>query len=461
MKGLGRKLALGLVTVLALLLVIALAAWWRLDRFLGGDDCRRLAARAVENVTGVPGEFMPLVRTGGALFSEGYEGRGGAVSPVARLRADQVRAELNMRSLFSEAFRVEQVVVQRVRVDLQRPVPGAVAETRVERTQSRNIPATAALLPRRVEIGVAAVRDFNVTWPSGVSDTGRVEGVQVTLTPVAGVIDVVALGGVVAESGLPRLRLEELKARLNGHALYLSTARLRSGERGVVTADGELTLDARPRIAVTGSFKDMPVSELVAGDWRARLHGSLDGTFRWNRGTGDAASVIAGHADVKDGRIEALPVLDDIATFTKTEEFRSVKLDRASADFVWTSDGLTVTNLIMEARGLLRVEGSVVLRGDGRLEGTLEVGTTAPRLAALPGAETQVFTGSRDGYIWAVPALRLSGTGASPKEDLSPRLRVAAVEAIRANLQDAVQRAPEKAKDAIKQGLDLFDTLLK
>ena len=456
-----RKLVLGAVALLGVLLLLALVAWWRFDRFLGSDDCRRVVARAVENATGIPGEFMPFARTGSAIYTEGYEGRGGPASPLARLRVDQARAELNMRSLFGEAFRVEQVTLQRLRADLQRPAAGVVEPARIETTQSGRVPASAALLPRRVDLGQVVIRDAGVTWPSGVSGTGRLDGVQVTLVPAAGVVQVTAIGGVLAEAGLPKLRVEEVRARWNAPELFLTAARLRCGERGVVDADGEVLVGARPRIQVSGTLREVPVRELVSGDWRARLHGELSGTFEWTRKREDEQSVIRGQVSVVDGRVEALPILDEIARFTKTDEFRSVKLDRAGAEFVWTATGLTITNLQVEARGLLRVEGSVVFRPDGRLEGWLEVGTTAPRLASIPGADTKVFTGQRDGYLWASPGVRLSGTRTKVVEDLSPRLRDAAMEALQDNFKDAVQGAPDKARDAIRKGMELFDSLLR
>jgi hypothetical protein len=302
---------------------------------------------------------------------------------------------------------------------------------------------------------------MDLRWPSGASSTGQIAGVRVRAAPAHGVWQVDASGGTVRQPGLPVVEVERVAGRLNDRTLFLTEARLRCGDTGRIVASGDASGGANPRIEVDGEFHDVPVVELVPGDWRARVRGAADGSFTWRRVPGTAGSEVRGKAVVTGGRLEALPILDQIATFTKTEQFRSLKLDAASAEFLWTSDGLRVTNVVIEARGYLRVEGAFTVAENGALSGRLEVGTTSERLAAIPGAEAKVFTASRGGYVWAQPAVTLSGTRADPREDLSPRLGGAAVEVLSDTVKDAVKQAPDKARDVIRGGVQLLDGFLR
>ncbi|MEM1297536.1 MAG: hypothetical protein AAGH89_19370, partial [Verrucomicrobiota bacterium] len=70
------------------------------------------------------------------------------------------------------------------------------------------------------------------------------------------------------------------------------------------------------------------------------------------------------------------------------------------------------------------------------------IGVTPGTLRWIPGAERQVFTENRDGFLWA--PLNLTGTTSEPKEDLSGRLIAAAGEEILKGLPDGVLKEVNK-----------------
>src|SRR5690606_18388541 len=81
------------------------------------------------------------------------------------------------------------------------------------------------------------------------------------------------------------------------------------------------------------------------------------------------------------------------------------------------------TDLALESKGLMRVEGRCELAPDRALAGTLRVGVTPQTLQWLPGSRERVFTVAENGYLWT--PVRLGGTWENPQEDLSARLAAA------------------------------------
>ena len=143
----------------------------------------------------------------------------------------------------------------------------------------------------------------------------------------------------------------------------------------------------------------MPLTPLQPPDGRCLLHGDLTGSahLRSLLPAGDLR--VEGDLHLKDGEIESIPVLDEIATFTKTERFRRVAVTRGSLSFTQVAGLTTVKNLVLESEGLLRLEGSGTI-AHGKIDGHFQLGVTAASLHWLPGSQARVFTVAHAGYSW-------------------------------------------------------------
>lgn len=139
-----------------------------------------------------------------------------------------------------------------------------------------------------------------------------------------------------------------------------------------------------------------------------------------------------GTLHLDDGVVKSVPVLEKVATYTRSERFKRLGLNEAKADFVKDGDHIRLSNIAIQSDGLVRVEGTMLLEGE-KLNGQLQVGITPGTLRWIPGAEKKVFNQSRDGFLWT--DLLLTGTTAEPKENLTARLVQAAGETL-------IQEAP-------------------
>ncbi len=290
----------------------------------------------------------------------------------------------------------------------------------------------------KLDLRRAEVARSSWSWASG-----KIDSAAFTLRPDGAAWLIEARSGFVRQTGWPELALESAKLRSNGETLFLTESAFRAGS-GRLTASGEVNLTRAAKLQA--ELTQVPLAPLLSPDWRLRLHGDLNGRVRLQADLPAGAVRSEGELQLVHGQLEALPVLEQIASFTRTERFRRIALTKASAVFTH-ADGVTIAkDVLLESDGLLRVEGGCTIAGD-QLDGTFQVGVTAASLQWLPGSQARVFTVQRDGYFWTT--LRLTGPVAHPHEDLSRRLMAAAAGELLENGTDTLREAAKTLFDLI------------
>ncbi len=222
-----------------------------------------------------------------------------------------------------------------------------------------------------------------------------------------------------------KLDLAQATLRLSSDQLQLSDATLRWKQRSEATLRGSIKFDSGTWQAFT-HVKAVPLDEFLSSHWRQRLSGKIEGDLELS---GSRATAPAWQADavLKDGVLQGLPVLEQLATYTKAERFKRLVLDICQASFRPQGDTLRIEKIIVQSNGLLRLEGTLTLRGRA-LEGDFMLGVTPETLRWIPGADSRVFVENNPagppGMLWT--RLRVAGTLDLPLEDLSARLLGAA-----------------------------------
>ncbi len=133
-------------------------------------------------------------------------------------------------------------------------------------------------------------------------------------------------------------------------------------------------------------------------------------------------------------------------------------LQEFSANYLWQAGNITLTNIVAESKGLLRVEGTCSIGADGAVAGTLRVGVTPQTLQWLPGSRERVFTLAQNGYLWT--DVRLAGTTQSLQEDLSSRLANAMKDQVIQEGTRVLEVLPGPAKEGAKGVLDMLTPLI-
>ena len=215
----------------------------------------------------------------------------------------------------------------------------------------------------------------------------------------------------------------------------LAKATLRVGESQCQISDATLRWKQSSEATLRGALKyetgawqasiharAVPLEEFLDSWWKQRLSGRLEGDLEMS-GTRNAPPVWKADVALKDGTLTGLPILDKLVTYTNTHRFKRLLLDICSASLRPQGDSLRIENIIVQSNGLLRIEGSLTIRGRA-LEGDFLLGVTPETLTSIPGASSRVFVESNPsappGLQWT--RVHIVGTLDAPQEDLSSRL---------------------------------------
>ncbi len=449
------RLALwGLPAFFVLLIVGFFVVKAAINTYLRSDSFRQFVAGKAGGTLHADVDLARLNFSGTNVFADGFKAKGGRDAAFADLQLEQMRAEISLRRFFEKVWLVEQFEVQRLRVDLDgpradRPPEPTANPLSAPKTESQVESGGSGWLPNRVEIGRAVVRDTQVSWAGG-----GLHGTALEVQPHEGGWQISGEGGKLEYAKLPPLEVASLRLRYHAPTLFINSAELRQTAGGSVQATGEVNFAEKVDLRLT--LVNLNTSPFLSEDWRLRAKGNLSGEVTVRSAlplTPGASPQLAGSLRLTQGELTALPVLDQIAAFTRTQQFRRLTLSNASGDFQQEGDKLRVKKFIAESEGLIRVEGDFTVE-NSQIDGVFQVGVTAGSLQWLPGSQGKVFIDSHGGYIWA--PMHLTGPVNKPNEDLTPRLVAAAQGAVIEGVQNAAGEAVKTGKDVIKGALDLL-----
>ena len=454
--------------ILVLLVAGLLFAKSSLNGWLHGEGFRDWLAKRAAKVLRSEVTLAELTWTGSEVYAASFSALGSEEAAFAKLGLDGVRAK--MGGIRDKAFRVPEVTVNRLNLEFSHPRNGTSPEGLTGDEGEGSGPTLPSWLsdfaPNRVEMGKIIVSTANVSVLKPEGPVFLLSGVQSTLEPDfdTGLWEISGKGGKIVVPDQPEIRLNDLGLRWRGSEIFLDRCSLGIYKEGHISGTGEIGFDEGGRFDVDLEISSIDVDELVTGDWRDRLAGVIHGPVHITGAPG--ALAYEGTLNVTDGVIESIPVLKRIAQYTRSERFNRLVLNETKTDFKSAGERVELRNLVIQSDGLVRIEGQIDLVGD-LLSGDLKVGVTPGTMRWIPGAERLVFVEDRDGFRWA--PLRLSGTTAEPKEDLSARLIAAAGEAIFSELPGGLLEGaqellkpgadPTKSGEIIDQGKKVFDLL--
>jgi prepilin-type processing-associated H-X9-DG protein len=171
----------GIVGILAVAAFVALSLWF--GSFIRSAEFQSLVARETGNAFGSRAEIAPLRWNGASAFVESASLQGTPSTALMRLRASQLRAEVNWRAFFSGAWRVEEITIAQLDGEWQNPArPGP--PTVVEPPPARPT-GLASILPQRFELGILKVGNarlrYGATEISNCADIGRPDNIAAPL----------------------------------------------------------------------------------------------------------------------------------------------------------------------------------------------------------------------------------------------------------------------------------------
>jgi hypothetical protein len=431
----------GLLAVLVVAILVGISVWF--GSYIRSEEFRARLAEKTGTAFDASAGFSPLRWTGASAYAESATLKGSPSSSLKNLNAREIRAEVNWRAAFSGSWRVEEITITHLEGEWQKPdksqvpPPSAKGISAIPEVLPSGI---IALLPQKFELGILNVDNATLR-------VGRAELANTSLSVKPDGTGWLFQGkhGRFTSPWAPGLDVTDFRVREQGKDFFLTQGNLRLGPNGRIVLSGESASGGNLRV----SWEGISSSEVLQGEWSSRLQGILSGSAILA-----APDVCKGSVTLRDGRLENIPILATIADFTQNPAFRRMPLQEVRGDFAWDTGKWRITNFAAESKGLLRIEGAIVVGQGGALEGDLQIGVTHQTLQWLPGSRERVFTKSHDGYLWA--DMRVGGTLEKPTENLSERLRSAMSGELIQRGSELIQKTPDSAIEGVKSVLDIL-----
>lgn len=442
----------GALLLLGLLAALAIGSFW-VKGFLQSDDFRHLVEEKTGTALRGEAAYTPLSWQGASVFSDQLKLAGDKSSPVKGITANEIRAEVNWRAIWGGAWRVDEIKVGYLEGVFGQPEQGIAPEPALTAIAPSGL---RGLLPRRFELGALNVTQARLGF-GGVAGQGMISLRDASLRIVPDGVGWLVTGtrGLLSLPGFPEVNVDGFRSRIQEGIFFLTSANFRLGETGKINASGEFGKGGKLLL----DWQQVDVGRFLDEAWKSRLSGRIAGDAAINWSSGDPSTrAVAGKFQLTDGLLQNLPLLDQIATFTGAPQFRRMPLQQFAGNFTWASGQLSLSNLVIESKGLMRMEGGCVISSDGKIQGLVRLGVTPQTLQWLPGSRERVFNTPKNGYLWT--DVRIAGTIENPQEDLTARLVNAAKSEVIQQGINVLQSVPGPASEGAKKALDILSPLI-
>ena len=425
--------------------LFAAQAW--LESYLESEPFHLRIEASLGRVLHAEAKLSPLHRESTALAVERLTLAGQHGAPFSRARIQDLRAEVDLTGLWQRLWKVDNLSCQRL--DLNFDSPSDLSEA--PETSPHPAPGwMRSLLPNRTQI--ASIQTDRAVF---THEGSELRETRLIAKPQAEGWDIALEAGELNSPDLPLMTLTQARLFLRDGEVTLRNARLLVKTGGQLALTGEWANYNRADLHI--QLENLALEPLLPKWWQACLRGNLSGELHMLRAPGTTNADFNGDVHLTNAKLEGLPLLNQLDAFLGNPRFRQVPLRTASAHIVKTAKRTEFQNIDLDADGILKMCGWVVLE-KGELNGNLTLGLSPALVQWLPGARSKVFTESRDGYVWA--PFQLSGTSEHPVEDLSPRLVATLVKTLTDSAGNLPDSIPKSVPEVTQGVLDAVKSLL-
>ena len=450
-RGLRWKILFGIIF---LLVAVGIVIYQKTMTFLHSEEFRKQIALEVGAEMGTKGEFQEFNWNGMSLSTDGYNAEGeGAIQKV---NIEDVKLDVDFSYIKRDKFKLKNVKVQNmsVSIDLEKDFIQFEGEKRKKSLLEE-------LLPDHAELYDAEVENMQMNVVTS-GESYSFEHLAAKVKKSDDGYDLEVEGGTfdLPLSIVEDVNLKSATLKQRGEEVYLNQSEFSIFDSGKLNITGfvNLSRSARDLYELDGKLSDLRCKDVFPANWQKNLKGEVVATFSVKPDRNNEP-IIKGHLEIENGTLEALPVLNKVAYYLADSKYRTIQFETFECDFEKRGEVITLKNIILSSKGLLKVEGNLEIDGE-KLDGRFDIGLPANKLTNIPGAETIVFKAGKDKLHWAT--VNIGGVIGDIKEDLTDRLIAAAG---RRMVEGALEMGGallkpemrEKIMDAPSDVLDIID----
>jgi len=382
---------------------------------------KRQLASQLSRALGADVDLHGVEWESGVLRTKRLRMAGGQL-PFTRLESRDLRALVDWRRLLEPAKEPLHIEVAEADV-VWRPVGEGPA--------GQPTGTTGAVPPLDLLVGKLSFRHSdNRGW--------AVEGSAVRARQENGVWFVSGHGGDLTVDGWPPFSIERFSAEHRDGRWHIGSLALKDRKGGAVA--GSATYD-NGAWGAEFSWQDLDLAALLPADTAKHLEGRSSGDAVMKDGS------LRGQMKIANANTKTVGLLVKLASMVDGEDWSDVPWKIFRFDFVRKADGaVEFSDLQMLSPKGIAVRGSGHF-APGSLGADLQVGIRREGRPYLGAFIPVLFSHESDGYYWST--LKVGGTPAAPKEDLSARVVAALTLAPAVGAAETAAEIPGEAAGAV------------
>ena len=342
-------------------------------------------------------------------------------------------------------------------------------------------------MPNKLEVNQIRVGELNFNY---FNEKLNLEGRNFSLLSLpSSSLDfykVKIIGGYLWPKGFDRLELIDAELRASSSNLIIDRSDFRLFQNASLSVSGELQFNQDGNLcSLQSNLRDVPASELLTEDWIKKLKGQIDVDLDLSGPIDDIE--LSGKATLREGSLEAMPILDRIDALLGSSKFRKLSFNDFTISFERQEDQiLEIFNVFVLTSGTACLSGKLKYQDGKVTSGTYMIGITPETIKWVPllkkGIITKVFSYDRDtafervfadnlksvakppdGFLWAVAKIDENSS-----DPYTADLRGQFFEFGGAGLWGDLVGVSQKALEAVKllsetakdRGVDILDILI-
>ena len=371
--------------------------------YLKSGKFKRLIETKISQNLNVEGEFDKFNWSGTSLNSNEFSAKGYADNPLSKIRVDGIRANINLGAIKNKTWEVSSVDINQLNflIDESDKKFSNPYRNRVnEFDQNESNWFKKLFFPNKLIVKSFRVNKINFDFNNyPLTIHGRGISLNAEESSVLNSYKIKAFNGGVWIDDFPKLLLKEGHFRNVGNKIIMDSFDFNLFDDSRARLFGEIIASKSPSLDIECKLSDLPADKILPEDWIKKLKGLINIDINIDGSVDNP--IIQGSAQLINGSLEALPILERIDEFLGTSKFRKLALNEFNITYsVGKSRSVNIDQFYSLTHGTVCLTGIFSYKNQKIDSGKYMIGITPETLKWLTLSKKEildnVFTFNKD-----------------------------------------------------------------
>ena len=362
--------------------------------YLKSGKFKRFIETKISQNLNIEGEFDKFNWSGPSLNSNEFSAKGYADNPLSKIRANGIRANINLGAIKNKTWEVSSVDINQLNFlvnesdkKFSNPHKNRVNEFH----QKESNWFKKLFFPNKLIFKSFRVNNINFDFNNyPLTILGRGISLNAEESAVLNSYKIKAFNGGVWIDDFPKLLLKEGHFRNVGNKIIMDSFDFNLFDESRARLFGEIIASKSPSLDIECKLSDLPADKILPEDWIKKLKGLINIDININGSVDNP--IIQGSAQLINGSLEALPILERIDEFLGTSKFRRLALNEFNITYsVGKSRSVNIDQFYSLTHGTVCLTGIFSYKNQKIDSGKYMIGITPETLKWLTLSKKEIL----------------------------------------------------------------------